>query len=488
MRRDLTIDYEALEGAIRASAEAHSCIGASAAGYHALADAVGHSGLRGTVDAFSSNWDIHRRHLLEEIEGLQKDIRAVIDLFKKVDVSGTQTDGSNTKSTETTQPTPAPTPTPAPAPTPPSPGVTPPAPSPASAPPVPAPPAPGTAPELVAPAPRLDDLPAQPGAPDVGPDSDGDGIPDDLDNAIDRDSAQFQHLLDRWSREAEKLVALGLPLTALGAGTLAVLAMFGRLPAGYTYHPDGTITRSGDAGNTPDAGKLIDRVLRVDDPTPEVPGLTHDQVDERLRGLPVTEPGVDDVSTPEAQPVAGPSGPAGGAGGPEEPRPVASEAMPQGPGADEGSRASGGGGGAVNNGPGVAAPAASSAGPLPPPPAAGLSSDTAAALDSAHERLGNASVTGGAETGGVPARSSADAAHALGAVAAPVASSAAVAGASPLMAMSSLSALNSLGHNAAGAGTPATGANARTPRSAAEALGELAEPLSSPSDKREKKS
>lgn len=72
---------------------------------------------------------------------------------------------------------------------------------------------------------------------------------------VNPDTAAVNAVLDVWSERAEALVKLGLPITALGAGAVALLALFGRLPAGYTLNPDGTVTQREPKGAT-SAGAL----------------------------------------------------------------------------------------------------------------------------------------------------------------------------------------------------------------------------------------
>ena len=254
----LKVDLDLLHEGLLAARQAHEAIAASAAGYEGLSTAVGHRRLNTTLDDFGRNWAVHRRRLLDELDTLAGNISHTYEKFRRDDENMGRIDGSPKRPVErpahngsTSPATPGAAESAEQAP------VVPPAPqsSPASAahpePPTPVSDGPRGAPSV----------PTDGPAPTVHPERDDQPIdhvarPEQaLPPNVNADTAAVNAVLDVWSERAEALVKLGLPITALGAGAVALLALFGRLPAGYTLNPDGTVTQRERKGAT-SAGAL----------------------------------------------------------------------------------------------------------------------------------------------------------------------------------------------------------------------------------------
>ena len=237
----LKVDLDLLHEGLLAARQAHEAIAASAAGYEGLSTAVGHRRLNTTLDDFGRNWAVHRRRLLDELDTLAGNISHTYEKFRRDDENMGRIDGSPKRPVER----PAHNGSTSPA----TPGA---AESAEQAPVVP--PAPQSSPASAA-------VPTDGPAPTVHPERDDQPIdhvarPEQaLPPNVNPDTAAVNAVLDVWSERAEALVKLGLPITALGAGAVALLALFGRLPAGYTLNPDGTVTQREPKGAT-SAGAL----------------------------------------------------------------------------------------------------------------------------------------------------------------------------------------------------------------------------------------
>lgn len=299
---DLIIDFAQLETAKGTTERVRSKLEQTAQGYDKLAESVGQKDLGNVIGDFSSSWAIHRRKLLEEAAGLGTQIQKAIGNFRAVDIGTAQPGGGSGGGGTPHESRPA---TPAD-----GPGAAPGSGSgaPNSGQPLPnAPTSPAASPSDPLPRP-VEDPTAAP--PPQGPRSpippSGDDV-DDLFSDIQQDSQEFQSLLGRWADEAVRLDALGLPLTALGAGTLAVLSMYGKLPTGYTYNPDGTVTKSSRVPGRTDAqsvGEVLDRLRGPDSGQDTPSGITAEQANDVLAPPePQSEPG--EPTTPPSESAEG---------------------------------------------------------------------------------------------------------------------------------------------------------------------------------------
>jgi len=399
----LRIDYDQLHNATANSEKARSAIEGTGADLGSIDSSVGHRNLGGVMGSFAGSWSVHRTHLLAEVETLRDNLAAARRDFEAVDtaLAGTTDAAGATAGTSSGTPT--------------APGVDAQAPATAS---------PGGSPE----APRGHEVPDAPVTADpatLDPGDQGAGtVPAataaatlrppttpgaseevaDLFADIDHDGGQFQSLLEHWADEATRLDHLGLSLSALGAGTLAVLSMYGKLPAGYTYQPDGTVIKSGAGVNRPRATSAISALDQVG-PKPAgetAPVLTAGEASELLEagdkgGLPqAPEPRPtppEEAGDPRPQETAEgvrpvtPSEVAGAVGEQPEPRPMEPERegspgtesgapQPGAPGRPETTQGGGHGDSGTRSGEaGGGAPVGTGGMPLPPPPPAAAASE-----------------------------------------------------------------------------------------------------------------
>lgn len=310
-----------------------------------------------------------------------------------------------------------------------------------------------------------------------------------LPPTVNPDTASFTALLDVWSNRAEALVKLGLPITALGAGAVALLALFSRLPEGYHLNPDGTVTRRADGTPTGTLDpKAAESVLG---------GFDGQHAGSATGDQPMTAADVDGLLSGANDPTPGETG--DGEGDPAVPvEPAATDPAATDPAsADSGVAASGSPSAPAEP---VSAPLVSPTDPLasdssaggsassgtpvmPAPPLEGASPEAHAAMGEATQRLDQlAAPAAAAATLGAATLRGSDAEAALAAVRQEQAAQANSQSAAQtrMAAMSSLSAVSHQLSQATGSGTP-SGQSASVPgsatrRSASEALETLEKP------------
>ena len=210
---DLHIDYDQIDAAVTTTTGIHAELDQTNQQYDSLVSSVGHSGLADVISNFAGSWAIHRRHLLTEVETLNGNLRRMRDDFRATDQQLAPESGGQGGSQAVPASTPAAAVDPNSPPSEPT-GTT---------------PGPGGA-DLPGPdAPREDSYPVLPDPRPAEEPTEGD-TPQEVLADIHEDSEQFSTLLGSWAREAVRLDSLGMPLSLLGAGTLSLLAMYGKLP------------------------------------------------------------------------------------------------------------------------------------------------------------------------------------------------------------------------------------------------------------------
>lgn len=269
-RPDLRIDLEQLNTAAKTAGRVRHDLEATSHDYQSLVESVGHSRLGRVVAGFSSSWSIHRKHLLSDVQTLCCSIEAARDDFQAVDkaaAGGSEGPSPVGGSPAGSHPAPNLSSTSSALPAAPSAGSV----HLDTSPNPPAVPVSGGQPLPGGPAPQSTTLRAPdpgegaqfPQAPDLLPPSDP-AEPADPFADVREDAPHFQSLLGHWAAEAIRLQNLGLPLAALGAGTLAVLQQYGKLPPALSLQPDGTINKGGSSlPSTPgaaSASQLLDSI------------------------------------------------------------------------------------------------------------------------------------------------------------------------------------------------------------------------------------
>lgn len=295
---DLHIDYDQIDAAVTTTTGIHAELDQTNQQYDSLVSSVGHSGLADVISNFAGSWAIHRRHLLTEVETLNGNLRRMRDDFRATDQQLAPESGGQGGSQAVPASTPAPA-TPAPGSANPSLPSPPPAaavdPNSPPSEPTGTTPGPGGA-DLPGPdAPRDDSYPVLPDPRPAEEPTEGD-TPQEVLADIHEDSEQFSTLLGSWAREAVRLDSLGMPLSLLGAGTLSLLAMYGKLPPGYSMRPDGSVVKAGASAGSSAAGSTAADLLApsgTDKPaaTADAP-LSPDEVRDLLTPL---EPSEGDV-------------------------------------------------------------------------------------------------------------------------------------------------------------------------------------------------